>query len=72
MTLVRWNPFREVGDWDRSIDQLFDGIFPHMMEKESRRGERLVTHCRCRRKWRFTGLQRGTARFRQRRGGYLV
>ena len=37
MTLVRWNPFREVGDWDRSIDRLFDGIFPHVMEKESRR-----------------------------------
>ena len=37
MTLVRWNPFREVGDWDRSIDRLFDGIFPHVLEKESRR-----------------------------------
>ena len=37
MTLVRWNPFREVGDWDRSIDRLFDGIFPHGLEKESRR-----------------------------------
>ena len=37
MTLVRWNPFREVGDWDRSIHRLFDEIFPQAVAKENRR-----------------------------------